>query len=163
MGFEFRLERVLRYREEQERQALLSFARTQAQRDLVSSGLFALDRELEEVRGFFKGLKGNPVNPQELLLLGRRWRWLALQRERQEQLLEEWDKKVQEAHEAWLQARAAKKVLVKLRERAFRDFLGKMERAELRELDEVGLRGFFLAEASSAWGLASPEASGEGG
>jgi flagellar export protein FliJ len=144
--FRFRLERVLRYREEQERQALISLARTQAQRDMVSKGLILLERELEEVRGFFNGLKGAQVEAQQLLLISQRWRWLSLEKARQSQLLQEWEKKVEKAHELWLHFRTAKEALLRLRQKAFREFVGELERAESLELDEVGLRVFSSAD-----------------
>lgn len=163
MVFEFRLERVLRYREEQERQALLALARTQAQRELVLRGLAVLEKELEEARGFFNGLKGSRVEAQQLLLLSRRWRWLGLEKERQAKLLQEWDKKVEKAQEVWLQVRTAKEALLKLRQRAFREFVGELERAETRQLDEVGLRGFAPSGLGPDRAFSSPGAAGEGG
>lgn len=150
MVFRFRLERVLRYREEQEREALVAFARTQAQRELVFRGLEVLEKELEEAKGFFNALKGARVEAQEILLVSRRWKWLALERERQSQLLQEWDKKVEKAQELWLHARAAKEVLLKLRQRALREFVQELERAETRQLDEAGLRVFSPGGSSGA-------------
>lgn len=133
---------MLRYREEQERQALVALARTQAQRGLVLRGLAVLEKELDEVRGSFTAMKGTQVEAQQLLLVSRRWRWLSLERERQSQLLQEWDKKVEKAQEAWLHVRTAKEALLKLRERAFMEFVGELAKAETLELDEVGLRVF---------------------
>jgi flagellar export protein FliJ len=147
--FEFRLERVLRYREEQEHQALVSLGKTQAQRELVARGLAVMNAELGEVRRIFDEMKGKEVDAQQLSLLGQRWRWLSLERERQRQLLQDWDQKVEDARELWLHARRAKEALFRLRQRALDEFLRKLERAEARELDEVGLRPFVLDETAS--------------
>lgn len=163
MVFTFRLEKVLRYREEQERQALVSLARTQAQRDMVSKGLVVLEKELEEVRRFFRCMKGDQVDPQHLLLISRRWRWLSLERERQSQLLQKWDKKLEKARELWLHVRTGKEALLRLRQKAFREFVKELERAESRELDEVGLRAFSYADGSAKEAFFGPGAAGEGG
>ncbi|MEJ5377221.1 MAG: flagellar export protein FliJ [bacterium] len=144
MVFEFRLERVLRYREEEERQALVFLAKTQLQREMVQRGLLVLQRELEEVREVFNNMKGSQVDGQQLSMLSRRWRWLRLEKEKQSRLLDQWNEKVEKAQEHWLEVRAAKEALMKLRQKAFREFLGNLQRAETRELDEVGLRIFWL-------------------
>jgi len=161
--FKFRLERVLRYREEQERQALAFLGKTQDQRELVAKRLAAMNTELGEIRRVFDGMKGKEVDAQQISLLGRRWRWLSLQRERQRELLQQWDQKVEDARGRWLHARRAKEALFRLRQRALDEFLRKQEGAEARELDEVGLRPFVLDEMASlgaGLGRSSPREGG---
>lgn len=163
MVFKFRLERVLRYREEQERQALVALARTQAQREMVLKGLAVLDKELEEVRRVFDGIKGTQVDAEQLWMVTRRWRWLSMERERQSQLLQEWDRKVEKAQELWLHVRAAKELLLRLRQKAFKEFVGELERAETRQLDEAGLRVFLPGGGGAKGAFLNPGAGGEGG
>jgi flagellar export protein FliJ len=79
---------------------------------------------------------------EELRRLQRRWEDLQRQIKRQHSLLDECEAKLQEERDAWVQTRKDKELLVRLKEKAYEQFLSAEMRAERQQLDEVALRSF---------------------
>jgi flagellar export protein FliJ len=142
MGFRFRLERVLSVRADQERQSLVNVARVQQRRDGEARGLNHLLSQAQAMDRRWEGLRGNSLPAEEIHWIRRRRSGLRKDVERQRIILQEWDGKLIEARDHWVEARKKTKALEVLRERAWRTFTTGILKAEMVQLDEVSLRPF---------------------
>ena len=140
MGFQFRFERLLAYREEMEKRALMDVARAERRRDHERKGLGMLRREVLVLGERWEALKDKNTPMDDIRRLRNRWKAVQNDVNQQEAVVKEWENRVEEARGRWVEARRAKKVLMLLKEKALGRYLTAMNKAETEHLDEVSLR-----------------------
>lgn len=140
MGFQFRFERLLAYREEMEKRALMDLARAERRRDHERKGLGMLRREVQFLGERWEALKDKSTPMDDIRRLRNRWKAVQNDVNQQEAVVKEWENRVEEARGRWVEARRAKKVLMLLKEKALGRYLAAMNKAETEHLDEVSLR-----------------------
>ena len=148
MAFVFRFERVLDYREELERQALIKTSTVQRRRDRELAVLDGFKEDAQKIRSQWSDLEGRDMPMDEILWIRRRWIVLHHNIEQQTGVVQEWEKKLEEARAEWVEARKAKKVLEKLKEKDLAEFEKTVRKAENQLLDEVSVRPYTTASAS---------------
>jgi flagellar export protein FliJ len=142
MGFRFRFERLLTYKEENEKNALVAMAKIERRRDQERKGQRILEGEVQKLGGEREALKGRSILMEEIHLLHSRWAALQADLKRQRSVADEWEVRLYEARGRWLDARKARKVLMLLKDRDLERFLGEVRKAEAQHLDEVSLRPY---------------------
>lgn len=140
MGFQFRFERLLAYREEIEKRAMTDVARAERRRDRERKGLGMLRREVQFLGERWEALKDKSTPMDDIRRLRNRWKAVQNDVNQQEAVVKEWEDRVEEARGRWVEARRAKKVLMLLKEKALGRYLAAMNKAETEQLDEVSLR-----------------------
>ena len=148
MAFVFRFERVLGYREELERRALIKTSEMQRQRDRELVVLNGFKDDARKIRSQWAELEGSDMPMDEILRIRRRWTALHRNIEQQDQVVRDWEKKLDKARAEWVEARKAKKVLEKLKERDLAEFGRTVQKAENQLLDEVSVRPYTTASAA---------------
>lgn len=148
MRFRFRFERVLDFRKGLERDALLHMAGVREERDRQMRTLAALKDESRRTGERYRSLRGGSTKMENLRRLKERLGALREDIAREQKTLYEWEAKLDEARTAWTETRKARKVLESLKEREFRAFVKRADKAEAALLDEVALRPFVLKAAA---------------
>ncbi|MEI7577884.1 MAG: flagellar FliJ family protein [Armatimonadota bacterium] len=129
-AFQFRLQRVLEYREMEEKWAKDHFLEKQAARYEAESELNEIDR----TRRTFLGMGADDLTQRRELEL--RLQKLDDNERAQRLLIYTLQEEEDEARSVWLDKRQEKSVMEKLRERAYDEFKTIMERREQNALDE---------------------------
>jgi flagellar export protein FliJ len=142
MRFQFRYERLLSYREEMEKKALVEAARVESRRDHELRGLSLLRGEAKKLGKQWHELVGRSTPMDEVYLIHSRWAAVQSDLERQRTVVEEWEARLAEARERWIEARRAKKVFLLLKEKALARFVAAVNKAEIEHSDEVSLRPY---------------------
>lgn len=153
MGFRFRLEKVLWWREELERRKLRAVSLLEKQKDLVALGLKKLQEEKDALKVSFSNLKGKSTSSWELSLCGHRSRWIWEELEKQREQLKTWDKRLELARKEWEETRRDTEVIKRLKARAKERFLRRVKNEETKLMDEAALRNYQGEEASGREGL----------
>ncbi len=129
-AFQFRLQRVLEYREMEEKWAKDHFLEKQAARYEAESELNEIDR----ARRTFLGMGADDLTQRRELEL--RLQKLDDNERAQRLLIYALQEEEDEARSIWLDKRQEKSVMEKLRERAYAEFKAILEKREQNALDE---------------------------
>lgn len=144
MAFRFRLETLLRYRTEMERQYAVSVTRARNQLVLHQQGLQSLLGEKSSLFNRWLKIKGRRVESMEIRQMMAQRVGLDDSIREQRLLVEEAQGHLEEARQRWTEAKKDKRILEIVKERAFREFLNRLNRLELQQLDEASLRSTIL-------------------
>lgn len=130
MAFQFRLQRVLEYREMEEKWAKDHFLEKQAARFEAESEL----NEIDKARRAYLGMGADDLTQRRELEL--RLQKLDDNERAQRLLIYALQEEEDEARSIWLDKRQEKSVMEKLRERAYDEFKAILEKREQNALDE---------------------------
>ena len=137
MAFRFKLEQVLRYRENLEEQAQLNLVREQRQLDSFKKQLAGLEAELARLLEGFEARKAaGSLSVGEFAFGMEGIRFKERQIEGQQQAVSRQQRVVEKARFALFERVKARKVIDKLREKQQRDYLKESLHQEQKEADE---------------------------
>lgn len=149
--FQFPLEPVLSYKRSLEEMLQFELARLQQQAHRAREVRDALKRELEVRRTDLRALMGEGyLQVDEIMRHKRFLRRLTQQLQMQEAVVARLEAQVAEKREELLQVRQEEAVLEALKERQFRRFQQRLERATMQVIDESAIAGFNRRRAEEA-------------
>jgi flagellar FliJ protein len=148
--FKFKLQKVLDYRkikeEEKKRELSLLLIEYNKEREILN----ILKNKQEELFGDLKNLQKDELNITQILFYYFYLQDLSNRIKKQVQILEELDKKIQEKREEVIQASKERRIMEKLKERKYKEFLYFMDRAEQIFLDEISNSAFVRNKKENA-------------
>jgi flagellar export protein FliJ len=127
-----------------ERQYAVSVTRARNQLVLHQQGLQSLLGEKSSLFNRWLKIKGRRVESMEIRQMMAQRVGLDDSIREQRLLVEEAQGHLEEARQRWTEAKKDKRILEIVKERAFREFLNRLNRLELQQLDEASLRSTIL-------------------
>ena len=94
------------------------------------------------LRHQLNGLLGKKSFIEEIRLFNNRRIGLRNDIEQQRGILGDLESRLEGAREEWIRARKERRILERMKEKAFDDYVRKLNKAEAKQLDEISLRPF---------------------
>ncbi len=147
--FTFRLEPLLKLRRIEEERAKAAFLEALGRFRRKEAEIENLSRRREEAKALSRERQSGSLDVEELLRV-RRFLNVLYQRmaERREEL-QAMRRGLEESRSAHRRAAVRLRIVEKLRERRWREFLREEERRERRDLDEIGQTSFIRARSAA--------------
>jgi flagellar FliJ protein len=146
MPFRFRLERVLDIRKRKEELIRAELAEAKLAREYEETVLLRLQEDLQRYLDDLRRRQKERVLPWEMLWYHLYLDNLKNQIRNQKKRLQELDEKIDQITQRLVKASQDRRVLERLKERQYEEYLLEMERAEQAILDELGLNMFIRGE-----------------
>ncbi len=147
--FNFRLEKILRYKEQLEEDKKMRLASTQAELAKEQQKLIAIIETRNRYFTKYGVKKKGKVNVSQLIISKRYLDKLARDIQVQNKSVNEAEKHVSEAQQKLIEAAKERKKYEKLKTKYKDNYNKEMMRQEAIELDEFGSRKFSVAEAAT--------------
>jgi flagellar FliJ protein len=149
VAFRFRYERLLRYRADQERQALMRLGTVQKRLQREYQNLQELENEAQRARENWASFIGRSRTMDEIRLARSRRTAVEEDVHQQKKVVGEWESRFEKARQEWVEARRSKKMIELLKEKDLKAYRTAVSRAETQHLDEVSSRPFALERGSA--------------
>lgn len=141
--FQFKLETVLKVKTRVEDLRKLELYEAELHRDKARLELCRWQEEVaDHIRLYREKFRQQRINPEEANNYHRYLTWLSLQVDLATVRLQEREREVAERREKLIEASKEKKILEKLKEKAYQDYQAEQLSAEIRFLDQLGTERF---------------------
>lgn len=142
MSFQFRFQRVLDVREQQEDLEEIEFARVQNRLRSERETLEELEQKLEDHYQNMRNSRKMGGSASSFSQQQEYTQYLLGQIERQKEVVEDWERKLEKQREQLIEASQRREVLETLKENDHEEFQKEVLRSERRELNQVAARQY---------------------
>jgi len=140
--FKFKLETVLKVKARIEDLRKLELREAESRRDKARLELFRWQKEIADHIRLYREKFQQRINPEEANNYHRYLTWLNRQADLAALQLQEREKEVAERRQKLVEASKERKILEKLKEKAYQNYQAEQLRAEIQFLDELGTGRF---------------------
>lgn len=150
MSFQFRYQRVLEVKETQEDREKAEFGRIQQR---LSEEREKLDKLQDKMRQMFDRLRQRREGKQNVqgFLQAQNWAGVLEEKiERQQQVVEKWEEKLENQREQLVEASRERRVFEQLKESDFEEFQEEVRRERLKQNNEIANRQHYQEHREGA-------------
>lgn len=140
--FKFKLETVLKVKARIEDLRKMELREAESRRDQARLELYRWQKEIADNIRLYREKFQQRINPEEVNNYHRYLTWLNRQADSAALQLQEREKEVAERRQKLVEASKEKKILEKLKDKAYQDYQAEQLRAEIQFLDELGTGRF---------------------